>query len=72
MAVTGTAVGLISLVGYTPDIFMGPAMGILLDDSPGALGFQKVFLMLAIFALIGLIASYLFHRLNTKQLPQDL
>ncbi|MEP1855861.1 MFS transporter [Nonlabens ulvanivorans] len=72
MAVTGTAVGLISLVGYTPDIFMGPAMGILLDDSLGALGFQKVFLMLAIFALVGLIAAYLFHRLNTKQLPQDL
>ncbi|GAK89177.1 transporter [Nonlabens ulvanivorans] len=72
MAVTGTAVGLISLVGYTPDIFMGPAMGILLDSSPGALGFQKVFLMLAIFAIAGLIAAYFFHRLNTKQLPQDL
>ncbi|MBF4985216.1 MFS transporter [Nonlabens mediterrranea] len=72
IAVTGTAVGLISLVGYTPDIFMGPAMGILLDQSPGALGFQKVFLMLAIFALVGLIAAYLFHYLNTKKQPQVL
>ncbi|PQJ32530.1 MFS transporter [Nonlabens arenilitoris] len=72
MAVTGTAVGLISLVGYTPDIFMGPAMGILLDNSPGSLGFQKVFLMLAIFAIVGLIAAYFFHRINTRELPQEL
>ncbi|WP_104515924.1 MFS transporter [Nonlabens xylanidelens] len=67
MAVTGTAVGLMSIVGFTPDIFMGPIMGILIDNSPGELGFQKVFLMLSIFALIGFIASYAFHYINTKK-----
>jgi sugar phosphate permease len=66
LAVTGTAVGLISLVGYTPDIFMGPVIGVLIDNSPGELGFQKVFLMLAIFSFIGLIASIIFHRLHAK------
>ncbi|MFT4839090.1 MAG: sugar phosphate permease [Nonlabens sp.] len=64
LQVTGTAVGLISLIGFTPDIFMGPAMGFLIDNSPGELGFQKVFLMLAIFALIGLLASVFFYRIN--------
>ncbi|MEP0457302.1 MFS transporter [Nonlabens sp.] len=70
MAVTGTAVGLMSIVGFTPDIFMGPVIGILLDNYPGELGFQKVFLMLSIFALIGFIASYAFHYINTKKVSR--
>lgn len=64
LQVTGTAVGLISLIGFTPDIFMGPAMGVLIDHSPGESGFQQVFLMLAIFAFIGLLASVVFYRIN--------
>jgi sugar phosphate permease len=28
LAFTGTAVGIVSVIGYTPDIFMGPLMGI--------------------------------------------
>ena len=60
LAVTGSAVGLVSVIGYTPDIFMGPLMGYLIDRSPGALGHQHVFGVLAGFALIGLIASLIF------------
>ena len=66
LAVTGTAVGLISLVGYTPDIFVGPTMGYLLDSSPGELGHQHVFLMLAGFSALGTIASIVFYRLVKK------
>ena len=62
LAITGTAVGLISLIGYTPDIFVGPSMGYLLDNSPGEIGHQHVFLMLSIFSFIGLIASFIFYR----------
>lgn len=58
LALTGTAVGLISLVGYTPDIFAGPAMGYLLDASPGEPGHQHVFWMLTAFATVGLLASW--------------
>jgi sugar phosphate permease len=43
LALTGTAVGLVSLQGYTPDIFAGPAMGYLLDNSQGEQGHQHVF-----------------------------
>jgi len=66
VVLTGTAVGLISLVGYTPDIFAGPAMGYLLDQSPGAVGHQDVFWMLALFSLIGGVASFYYHRLYGK------
>jgi len=62
MTLTGTAVGLISVVGYTPDIFAGPIMGYLLDNSPGIAGHQNVFIMLAIFSLLGLVAAFLFAR----------
>lgn len=63
LVLTGTAVGLISLVGYTPDIFAGPAMGYLLDNSPGAEGHQHVFWMMTIFSFIGGIAAWYYFQL---------
>ena len=65
-ALTGTAVGLISVVGYSPDIFAGPIMGYLLDTYPGVVGHQYVYLMLVVFSVIGLIASLRFVRLTKK------
>ena len=67
LVLTGTAVGLISLVGYTPDIFAGPAMGYLLDNWPGEQGHQYVFGMLAIFSLIGGIATWYYFRLYREK-----
>ena len=60
LSYTGAAIGFIAVVGYTPDIFMGPLMGVLLDNNPGALGHQYVFGLLAIFGIMGLIATILF------------
>jgi MFS family permease len=54
---TGTAVGIMSVIGFLPDVFMGPLMGWLLDGNPGSLGHQYVFLVMALFALVGLLAS---------------
>ena len=67
LVLTGTAVGLISLIGYTPDIFAGPAMGYLLDNSPGAEGHQHVFWMLALFYFIGGITAWYYFRLYRKK-----
>lgn len=61
---TGTAVGIVSFVGFTPDIFMGPWMGQLLDKYPGEPGHQYVFLLLSLFAMIGLITSLVFRFYN--------
>ena len=57
IGLTGTAVGLVSGVGYTPDIFFGPLMGWILDRSPGAVGHRDLFLVLAGFAATGLLAT---------------
>ncbi len=67
VVLTGTAVGLISLVGYTPDIFAGPAMGYLLDSDPGLEGHKNVFWMLAFFSFLGGLAAYRYFKLYGKQ-----
>lgn len=63
---TGTAVGIISFIGYTPDIFSGPLIGVLLDNNPGEYGHQLVFVVLGIFSIIGLIAAVGFKRFVNK------
>jgi len=68
LVLTGTAVGLISVIGYTPDIFAGPAYGYLLDAHPGEeIGHQNVFWMLTVFAIIGGIASVMYYRLYGRK-----
>ncbi|GMN09247.1 MFS transporter [Croceitalea sp. MTPC9] len=66
LVLTGTAVGLISLVGYTPDIFVGPAYGYFLDTYPGEEGHQYVFWMLTGFSTVGAIAAFIYYRLYQK------
>lgn len=66
LALTGTAVGVVSVVGFTPDIFVGPIMGYFLDSNPGIVGHQQVFVMLAFFSLVGLFASFRFSRIIRK------
>lgn len=70
LALTGTAVGIISFIGYTPEIFAGPAIGYFLDAAPGKEGHQQVFWMLAFFSAIGFIASYIFYRISKKDVDQ--
>ena len=64
LALTGTAVGIISVVGYSPDIFATPLIGYIIDKYPGILGHQYVFLMLVFFSILGLGASIKFARLK--------
>ena len=58
------AVGIISIVGYTPDIFVTPIMGYLIDNYPGIVGYQYVFMMLVMFSLLGLLASIKFQKIT--------
>ncbi len=66
IVLTGTAVGVISVVGYTPDIFASPVIGYLLDTYPGIIGHQYVFSMLVVFSIVGLWASMRFNKLVTS------
>ena len=62
-AVTGTAVGFVSVVGFTPDIFVSYVGGVLIDASPGLAGHQHFYFFLAAFAAIGVIASFALMRM---------
>ncbi|MBL4587423.1 MAG: MFS transporter [Flavobacteriales bacterium] len=65
--VTGSAVGMASILGYTPDIYMGPLMGFLLDNSPGIPGHRHVFLLLVGFSLMGICTTLIFRRVAKEQ-----
>ena len=52
---TGAAVGLVSLIGYTPEVFFAPIAGRILDANPGIVGFRHYFLFLAGIALLGIL-----------------
>ncbi len=52
---TGTTVGMVSFVGYTPDIFFAPITGRILDAAPGLAGHQNYFLFLVGVAVMGLL-----------------
>lgn len=62
-AVTGTAVGFVSVIGYTPDIFVTYVAGVLIDSSPGIAGYQHFFWFLAAFSFVGVVASFALMRL---------
>lgn len=61
LAVTGTAAGIISAVGYTPDIFMPLLGGALLDNFPGPAGYRYFFSITAAICGVGLVASLLIY-----------
>ena len=62
LAVTGTAVGLVSVIGYTPDVYVAAIAGYLIDQNPGLLGFQHLFVLLLAFSIVGALAALAFTR----------
>ena len=66
MAVTGTAIGIVSIIGYTPDLLFGPILGGMLDRQ-GADGYLSIFIFFAALGVIGLLGSVLAMFLNKKR-----
>lgn len=67
VAITGTAIGIISTVGFLPDVFMGPLMGFLIDENPGATGHQYFFMVVLGLAIVGLTSAIALRRLIRKR-----
>lgn len=61
---SGTAIGIVSIIGYTPDIFATPLYGYFLDTYEGIKGHQLVYLTLAISSFIGIYLSLKFKKIN--------
>lgn len=62
IVVTGTATGVISVIGFTPDIFMPLLGGVLLDRFPGPEGYRLFFLAVAGICTVGLAATLILIR----------
>ena len=71
LAVTGTAAGIISMVGYTPDIFMPLLGGVLLDTFPGPEGYRYFFLTTAAICGVGFMASLVIYLKIVRKRPVD-
>ena len=54
--ITGAAVGMVSVIGFTPEIFFSPIAGRILDATPGVGGHLDLFKLLAVIALTGFLA----------------
>jgi len=69
VALTGIATGLISLVAYTPDVFVPALAGHLLDRyAVDGIGYRYLFLILATFSLAGVGLAVLFRqRISARQ-----
>jgi MFS family permease len=65
-ALTGTAAGTASAIGFIPDIYMPLLSGVLLDAYPGPLGYRFLFAGIAAMATIGVFAACLMIRMNRQ------
>ncbi|WP_435416334.1 MFS transporter [Polaribacter aestuariivivens] len=57
LQLTGTLVGIISVVGFTPDIFMSLFIGYMLGENPTITEYKNLFSLFSLLPIIGLLAS---------------
>ena len=67
--VTGVAIGVISMIGLSPDIFMPLLGGMLLDTYQGAEGYQYFFLFVCSMCCLGIIATLSLVSRNATRIP---
>lgn len=60
----GTAVGIVSIVGFLPDLFFGALTGTLIDQYPGETGYTYVYLFTGFMLISGSMASMLLRKLS--------
>jgi MFS family permease len=68
-ALTGTAVGIVSVIGYLPDIFISPFMGYILENNPGPSGQYYLFRYLGLFMAIGFFIALAWRNFGQKTKP---
>jgi len=73
VALTGSAVGFVSMIGFTPDIFMNPLAGYFLDTFQGIAGYKYLFVVMFAFVVLGLAASVGLSKMaNKKKMEGDI
>ncbi len=66
LQMTGTLVGIISVVGFTPDIFMSLFVGYMLGENPTIIEYQYLFTTFTIIPIVGLLAALGFRKSISK------
>ena len=61
MRIKGLAIGVISLIGYSPDIYLPLINGALLEKYPGKLGYSIYFGGIVLFGLLGTLSAWRLH-----------
>ena len=69
---TGTATGVICIVGYLPDTYLYSLLGGFVDYAPGFRGYQYVFLYMIFVGIIGLICTLILLRIKKKSKNVDV
>ena len=64
-AMTGTVIGIASIIGYLPDSIYSVLFGSWLDTH-GAAGYNYIFTFLAVSGIVGAVLSMLVYRLGKK------
>ena len=68
-SIEGSAISFISFVGYSPLIFCYSLYGMILDNFGGVLGYKVLFMIITIFAILGLmINKKLISTINLKKI----
>ena len=66
--ITGSAFGIACLIGYAPGMFAYVIYGSILDHFPGQQGYNYVFSLMSLLALIGFMVCGLLHRAVRKNI----
>jgi nitrate/nitrite transporter NarK len=72
LLVTGTAAGFVSVLGFTPDVFMPMLGGVLLDKYPGGTGYKYLFAIIVIFCVFGLLSALAIQRRKSKKKEKEI
>ena len=64
--IIGFSVGIISLIGFFPDVYIGPVFGYFLDTYSKVKAFNLCYIFLLILSLIGFYAALKLHKSKKK------
>ncbi len=67
LRITGLAIGLVSLIGYSPDVFLPLVNGWITERFPGLPGYQFYFSYIAVVAVIGGLAAIALKRMTARK-----
>ncbi|MEX3965721.1 nitrate/nitrite transporter [Paraburkholderia sp. EG286B] len=70
MRITGLAIGLVSLIGYSSDIFLPLVNGYITEHYAGMAGYQIYFAYIAAIGTLGGIAALVLKRMTHSNLPE--